>query len=98
VVLSLWKVDTSTEKGERRTVVQAIAVKEDGMRVPSIEKQFENYWQAPPRNPIFLPQQRAALSAESIEPSLQRELRHRGAIINDRSYAAELIGYLEIAA
>ena len=31
-----------------------------------------------------------------VEPTLQRELKHRGAADGDQSYWAELIGYVEI--
>jgi hypothetical protein len=33
--------------GERRVVVQPIAVKQDGTRVPAVERQCERYLQAP---------------------------------------------------
>lgn len=35
VLLSFWMVETSTGNGERRVVVQSIAVKQDGTRDPS---------------------------------------------------------------
>ena len=47
------------------------------------------------RNPAFIPERRRQLFADVIEPSLQRELKHRGAANGDGSYAVELIGYLE---
>jgi hypothetical protein len=31
-----------------------------------------------------------------VEPTLQRELKHKRAANGDRSYSAELIGYVEI--
>ncbi|WP_172122495.1 SNF2-related protein [Devosia sp. 919] len=96
VLLSLWKVDTSADKGERRVIVQPIAVREDGTRVPAIERQFDKYMHAPPTQPSFLPAERLELFARAVEPSLQRELKHKGAVIGDASYAAELIGYIEI--
>ncbi|MCA4790200.1 hypothetical protein [Acinetobacter towneri] len=38
VLLTLWMVETSTSSGERRTIIQPIAVKQDGSRVPTIER------------------------------------------------------------
>ena len=38
VLLSLWMVEASGSNGERRVVVQPIAVKQDGTRVPAIER------------------------------------------------------------
>lgn len=96
VLLSLWMVETSTGNGERRVVMQPIAVKQDGTRVPSVERQCEHYLQLPTAPPLFLPEQRMELFSRLVEPTLQRELKHRGAANGDGSYSAELIGYVEI--
>lgn len=96
VLLSLWMVEASGKNGERRVVVQAIAVKQDGSRVPSVERQSERYMQSSPSNPAFSPEQRIELFSTAVEPTLQRELKHKGAANGDRSYSAELIGYVEI--
>ena len=96
VLLSLWMVEASAGNGERRVVVQPIAVKQDGTRVPTIERQCERYLQASAISPSFTPEQRLALFAHTVEPTLQRELKHKGAANGDGSYSAELIGYVEI--
>ncbi len=96
VLLSLWMVEASAGKGERRVVVQPIAVKQDGTRVPAVERLCEKYLQAPPTAPTFQPEQRIDLFARAVEPTLQRELKHKGAANGDGSYSAELIGYVEI--
>jgi len=96
VLLSLWMVETSAGNGERRVVVQPIAVKQDGTRVPAVERQCEKYLQAPAGTPAFQPEQRNELFAHAVEPTLQRELNHKGAANGDGSYSAELIGYVEI--
>jgi hypothetical protein len=96
VLLSLWMVEASAGNGERRIVVQPIAVREDGTRVPAVERQCERYLQAPSASPRFEPQQRLDLFAQAVEPTLQRELKHKGAANGDGSYSAELIGFVEI--
>ncbi len=96
VLLSLWMVEASTGNGERRVVVQPIAVKQDGTRVPAVERQCERYLQAPDTAPMYLPEQRLEMFARAVEPTLQRELRHKGAASGDGSYSADLIGYVEI--
>jgi hypothetical protein len=96
VLLSLWMIEASGKNGERRVVVQAIAVKQDGSRVPSVERQSERYMQSSPSNPAFSPEQRIELFSTAVEPTLQRELKHKGAANGDGSYSAELIGYVEI--
>jgi hypothetical protein len=97
VLLSLWIVEASVGNGERRVVIQSIAVKQDGTRAPAVERLCEQYLQAPPATPTFRPEQRGDLFAHSVEPTLQRELKHKGAANGDGSYSAELIGYVEIA-
>jgi hypothetical protein len=95
-LLSLWIVECTNANGERRVVLQSIAVKKDGTRAPTIEKKIEKYFQAPHAQPYFTVDERVALFAEYVEPTLQRELKHKGAASGDGSYSAELIGYLEI--
>ena len=96
VLLSIWMVETSGKNGDRRMVVQPIAVKEDGTRVPGVERHCERYLQAPEALPKFSPEQRLDMFALVVEPTLQRELKHKGSANGDESYSAELIGYIEI--
>ena len=96
-MLSLWMVETSTKNGDRRTILQPIAVREDGTRVPSVERQYERYLQSSAIKPCFTPDYRLELFTQTVEPTLQRELRHKGAVNGDGSYSAELIGYVEIS-
>lgn len=98
VLLSFWMVEVSAGKGERRVVVQPIAVKQDGTRVPAVERQCERYLHAPTTAPKFSPEQRLDIFSLVVEPTLQRELKHKGAANGDGSYSAELIGYVEIVA
>ena len=97
VLLSLWMVEASVSNGDRRTFIQPIAVKLDGTRVPAVERQFERYLRATAARPQFLPEQRIELFQQAVEPTLQRELKHKGAANGDGSYSADLIGYVEIA-
>lgn len=46
--------------------------------------------------PKFSAEQRLDMFARAVEPTLQRELKHKGAATGDGSYSAELIGYVEI--
>ncbi|WP_089394766.1 DEAD/DEAH box helicase [Pseudomonas delhiensis] len=96
ILLSLWLVEVSAGNGERRVVVQPIAVNQDGTRAPAVERHVEQYLLAPVTSSTFAPEQRQELFAKVIEPTLQRELKHKGAANGDGSYSAELIGYVEI--
>lgn len=42
------------------------------------------------------PAERERLLAEAIEPTLQRELGHRGIAALDKGYATELVGWVEV--
>lgn len=96
VLLSLWMVDASTSNGERRVVLQPIAVKKDGTRVPAVERQCERYLSSPAATPTFSADDRLELFNKAVEPTLQRELKHKGAANGDGSYSAELVGYVEV--
>ncbi len=95
-LLSFWLVEASTGSGERRVIIQPIAVKMDGTRVPTVERQGQRYLQAVPAKATLSAEQRLELFARAVEPTLQRELKHKGAANGDGSYSAELIGCVEI--
>jgi len=96
VMLSCWLVETRTAGGDRQLAVQVLAVKPDGTRIPAIEKQLDQYFTELPTEPGLSGDERAKIFSSVVEPSLQRELRHRGAANGEGSYSAELIGYIEI--
>ncbi len=96
VLLSLWLVELSAGNGERRTEMHPVAIKQDGTRIPSVEQQYEHYWQLPPASPPFSARRRLELFTQVVEPALQRALQHKGVVNGDWSYSAELVGYVEI--
>ena len=98
ILLSFWLVEATAGHGERRVLVQPIATKLDGTRVPGVERQSERYFQAPATPPRILPARRLEHFARVVEPTLQRELHHKGAASGEGAYVAELIGYVEIGA
>ena len=65
----------------------------DRARVPAVERLCEKFLHVPPATPIFRPEQRSDLFTHVVEPTLQQELKHKGAANGDGSYAAKLIGY-----
>ena len=94
-VLSVWMVEASNSAGERKTTIQPIAVNLDGQRIPAAERQVEAVLRAKTLPPIMSIEQRLQLFHRHVEPTLQRELKHKGAASGDGSYSAELIGYVE---
>lgn len=95
-LLSLWLVEMSAGNGERRIAVQPIAVNKDGIRIPVVERQAEYFLRAESTHPKLSQDERISLFAEAVEPTLQRDLKHKGGTSGDGSYSAELIGYVEI--
>lgn len=96
-LLSIWIVETTTGNGDRRIVIQPIAITLDGIRVPAIERQGDHFLQATPARHWLLPEQRLEIFSHQVEPTLQRELKHKGTANGDSSYSAELIAYVEIS-
>jgi SNF2 family DNA or RNA helicase len=96
VLLSFWIVESSVGGGDRRLTLQTIAVKRDGTRVPSVERQGDRFLRAPAATSMLTVEQRVEIFHRVVEPTLLRELRHKGSAHGDGSYSAELIGYAEI--
>lgn len=65
--------------------------------MPAVERQSSQYLNAPVSKPFLTADERLGLFANVVEPTLQRELKHKGLATGDGSYSAELIGYVEIA-
>jgi hypothetical protein len=95
-VLSVWMVESSNGVGERRTTIQPIAVNFDGQRSPSIERQADVILRRNGKRPVLSIEERLDLFHRHVEPTLQRELKHKGAAGGDGSYSAELICYVEL--
>ncbi len=96
ILLSLWMVEASTSKGERHVFIQPVAVKRDGTRVPPVERMADSFFHKLPARPRLSTEDRLAIFSRVVEPTLQRELKHKGTASGDGSYSAELIGYIEL--
>lgn len=95
-LLSFWLVEASARTGEKRISVQSIAVKPDGTRIPLVERQAGQLLHSAQAVPVLSPEERLSLFASAVEPTLQRELRHKGTGDGDGGFSAELIGYVEL--
>jgi hypothetical protein len=71
-------------------------VKIDDETYEAVERQCDAWLHATAASAAFQPDERIDLFRHTVEPTLQRELRHKGAANGDGSYSAELIGYVEI--
>lgn len=95
-ILTLWKVDSSTAKGERKSIIQAIAITIDGIRIPSIECKASQQFNLTGCKSIINIKNRLDIFNNFIEPSLLRELKHKGIADEHSMFSSELIGYIEI--
>ena len=93
-VLSLWQITTLGDRGELRSNILPLAVDSDGQRVPAWERQVDRMFQLPP-SPAPRQADEGMLS-QIVEPTLQRELVHRGIASEQRGYEARLIGWVEV--
>ncbi len=97
-IVSWWHVEAMNRQGEKRTMLQTLAVRPDGLRQPQIERTADTIFRAEPTAPNLSPTQRLAFLHQVVEPTLQRELRHRGVLTDEGSLSAELIGWVEMCA
>ena len=95
-VLTIWMIVTSNSAGEHRSAIQAIAVNLEGTRLPAAERQIDTVLRSNPARPALSAEERIELFSQHVEPTLQRELKHKGAAAGEGSYSAELISYIEL--
>ena len=95
-MLCLWHVEARTQSGQRQIRLQAVAVDAMGRRLPAIEWHVGAAMRATPTHPGWSAQERLQLLASMAEPALQRELRQRAMAGDSGSYAADLIGFVEL--
>jgi hypothetical protein len=94
-VLSWWLVEAATQKGERRSFVLPLVLREDGTRVPQAERDSDRYFALTPVASGMSPAGRLEVLHQMVEPTLQRELRHRGVITDEGSFNTELLAWIE---
>ena len=96
-IASWWLVEAATQKGERRSFVLPLVLREDGTRIPQAERSSDRFFSLPPAAATMMPESRLEMLHRTIEPTLQRELRHRGVITDEGSYTTELLTWIEFS-
>lgn len=96
-VLTWWLVETRGPSGEYRACVLSLGVSDDGKRNASLERLGAGVFTRPGNVSGTTPAARKALLYEMVEPMLERELRHREIVPGGGSYAAKLVGWVEVA-
>ncbi|HVW28890.1 MAG TPA: helicase-related protein [Polyangiaceae bacterium] len=98
-VLTWWLIETRGSSGEHRASVFPLGVTDAGKRSARLERVGPELFHRPsvPNGHRTFATRRALLHS-SIEPMLERELQHRDIVPNGGSYAAKLIGWIEVTA
>jgi hypothetical protein len=97
-VLTWWLVETRGPSGEHRACVLPLGVSDDGRRSSRLERAgVELLTHTKSSNGTVTLATRQDLLHASIEPMLERELQHRQIVPSGGSYAAKLIGWVEVA-
>jgi hypothetical protein len=95
-IASWWLIEAVTKKGGRRTFVLPLVLREDGARIPLAERKSDLYFTLAPAPSMRTAAKRLDLLHRLIEPTLQRELRHRGVITDEGSFTTELLTWIEL--
>lgn len=89
--LGIWLVETHNEKGQTLRSIIKLGVSEMGDRIPGWERQVGQLLAQPAATSSKLDGRNLL---QQMEAMLEREIKHRGAIVRDRPYAARLVGWL----
>jgi len=95
-VVSWWLIHTQGKNGEHRSFIQALAIDNEGRRIPKLERLGLALLKRQPGQPSLSLEQRREILHETLEPMLQREFHHRGMVPKDGGYSSKLIGWAEI--
>lgn len=95
-VVTVWQVQVYGKGNESGTHIISIAVDISGKRVPSLEKRYPEIFRAAPVPAHLEPVARERLLHDIIEPTLEREINHRGLSNPDGGYSSKLLAWLEV--
>ena len=90
--LAIWAVEWAGDHGQTRRDLLRLAVDDQGRRVPAWEHRPEDLFDSEPA--------RASDGRDLLGPAeamLERELRHRGKLMEHQPYAAILVGWIRAA-
>lgn len=95
-LLTIWVVYSHHSEKELKTYLVPLAVDVKGQRIPSLEKRCGELLRGTPSRIFALKEvQRVELMKQTLEPMLQRDLKHRGIAAAQGGYAVEMVGWVE---
>jgi superfamily II DNA or RNA helicase len=95
-VVTWWLVEAQGGGRERTARVVRLAVDPTGARLPQLERRADDLFRRDAAAAMLEASDRATLLRESIEPMLQRELKHAGVVPDSGGFHAELVGWVEV--
>ena len=95
-VLTVWLIQSFGKGKESASYVIPISVNGEGKRIPAVEKQYRSCFSAPPGKSSFSPETRLSILHDHIEPTLQKELRHRAIATPEKGYSSELLAWVDL--
>ena len=95
-ILTIWRVEVISTGGQRKTVVQPIAMGAEGARLPAIERRIDGVLHGEPAKPNWSAAQRCQVFEHAVESALQRELQQRAVLGEHGGYSAEMIACAEL--
>ena len=96
--LTVWRVDVEVAQRGRRSLVVPLAVDQQGLRLPSLERQLDNLLLLDAVAPTMTPSERMAMLKGQVEPMLRRELVQRGAVPDGAGYSLQLLAWVDVVA
>jgi hypothetical protein len=96
-VLTWWLVETRGPSGEHRAIVLPLGVSHEGKRNSRVERIGAGVFLRASHVNGTTASARQSLLHEKVEPMLERELQHREIVPEGGSYAAKLIGWVEVS-
>lgn len=96
-VLTWWVVETRGPAGEHRATLLPLGVTDDGKRDARLERIGAGIFRRAGHVNGTTPAARKELLHGRVEPMLERELQHREIVPEGGSYAAKLIGWVEVS-
>ena len=94
-VVSWWLVNALGSEGEKRSVIQILAIDTNGQRLKQLENQGELLLKREPGRTNFSPEARLDMLGK-IQKMLQRELIHKNFVYEYGGHTSKLICWVEI--
>lgn len=95
-ILTVWQVQVYGNQTDSRCHIIPIGVTANGKRAPRLEESYRALLQSEPAPIQLTPAENRQLLKSTIEPALQREIKHRSLAAPDGGYTTKLICWTEI--